>query len=452
MRLAPPSAREPRGSSLRAAVAVPAAAMAILAYGLGLFGLPPESGLVAPLSDLGSLAAAVVAAGAALAAARRQRCRQARWSWLLFAGALAGWAFGDGYWSWSEVVLGEAPDVPSWADVGYVAMALLAVGGAALHPIVRVRDVGRRLLLLDAAVVLSASLAVAWSVLLAPLFARLQTDPLIQVLVSVYPLGSLATTFVLVILLLRSARPRLTTALLVPGWTLVALADATYLVLAVERTYVSGHLIDVAWFAGAVLIGLAALLDDPGPALLPPDASVGHRWQFVAPSALAVAAIVVVWATASEGPGGWPAPEWLALGLTVLLLVVRAALGYRDVVLVHELFVEQAHEREAARAAREETARLQGVVLTGRELGELLSNDLTTALGWMDVLRQHPALPPELRAVAEDAATGLDRAVVHLQRLQRVSRVATRQTPIGPALDLERSAEPSLASAPDRPE
>jgi hypothetical protein len=148
----------------------------------------------------------------------------------------------------------------------------------------------------------------------------------------------------------------------------------------------------------------------------------------------------VVWLHGAGTDNGWPGFEQLALATAVSLLVVRMALGYRDAVLIHELYVQRAQEREASRLVEAEAARLQGVVLTGRELSHLLSNDLAMAVGGVDILRDDPALPRHLRAIADDAAIGLDRAAEHLRRLQHVNRVATRETPVGPALDLEQSS------------
>ena len=117
----------------------------------------------------------------------------------------------------------------------------------------------------------------------------------------------------------------------------------------------------------------------------------------------------------------------------------RIALGYRDALLIRELYAQRAREQEASHLAQQEAARLQGVVLTGRELSHLLSNDLAMAVGWIDYLREHPDLPPDLRDVVDDASVGLERAVEHLKRLQQVNRVAVRETPLGPALDLAQS-------------
>ena len=83
---------------------------------------------------------------------------------------------------------------------------------------------------------------------------------------------------------------------------------------------------------------------------------------------------------------------------------------------------------------------LAGVRLAAREMGHLLNNDLAPAVAQLELLRRRGDLPPQLRPILDDVAAGLDAAVRHVAIFQRVRRVATKETPVGPALDLERSA------------
>jgi PAS domain S-box-containing protein len=84
-------------------------------------------------------------------------------------------------------------------------------------------------------------------------------------------------------------------------------------------------------------------------------------------------------------------------------------------------------------------ARLEGVVLTAREIAHHLNNDLQGPTILLESLQNDPYLPPAVQALMHVGATGLASAVTHLQQLQRVVRVETRPTPLGPALDLARS-------------
>ena len=234
-----------------------------------------------------------IAAMLCLLAARRHQSRRARLSWLLLGLGLICWALGDGYWAWSEIMLGETLTVPSWADLGYSAMVVLVLVGTALTPIARPREISRGRLALDASIVLAAVGAMAWSIVLGPLFKRLETDPLIQAVTLIYPVGSLGSLLLLAILMMRSAETAVPTRLLAIGWALIASADVAYVVLAADDTYSTGNAADLFWFAGAVLIGLAATLDRPAPVRPAPEHDVGQRWQIVVPAVLLILARIV---------------------------------------------------------------------------------------------------------------------------------------------------------------
>jgi GAF domain-containing protein len=88
-----------------------------------------------------------------------------------------------------------------------------------------------------------------------------------------------------------------------------------------------------------------------------------------------------------------------------------------------------------------ERAQLQAVSLASRELDHRLNNDLALAVGTIDLLREHPALDRDLLLLVNDAAAGLQRVGEQLRRLQQLTRFQIRETPIGPALDLDRSAD-----------
>ncbi|HZO24657.1 MAG TPA: GAF domain-containing protein [Chloroflexota bacterium] len=100
-------------------------------------------------------------------------------------------------------------------------------------------------------------------------------------------------------------------------------------------------------------------------------------------------------------------------------------------------------EQEQLSATLAETAeargRLEGVTLAAREIVHLLSNDLAVAVGAIELMRLQADLTPNALIPLRQAETGLNAADHHLRSLQRVVRVRTKETPIGPALDLARS-------------
>jgi len=98
----------------------------------------------------------------------------------------------------------------------------------------------------------------------------------------------------------------------------------------------------------------------------------------------------------------------------------------------------QGVERQAAEAT------LRGVRLTAREVAHRLNNELTLGVGLLSLLRDRSDCPDDLRDLVDEAAAALGRATADIERLQQVARVETRDTPMGPSLDLERSSHPDV--------
>jgi CheY-like chemotaxis protein len=106
---------------------------------------------------------------------------------------------------------------------------------------------------------------------------------------------------------------------------------------------------------------------------------------------------------------------------------------------LERLLGEQATLTSALAEAAEARGRLAGVSLAAREMVHLLSNDLALAVGIVDLLQGRPGLPPDVVEMLAQAASGLSAADDHLRQFQNVVRVETKDTPVGPALDLARS-------------
>ena len=95
---------------------------------------------------------------------------------------------------------------------------------------------------------------------------------------------------------------------------------------------------------------------------------------------------------------------------------------------------------DALREARREQDRLEGIHLAAREVGHRLNNDLGVPIGVLDLLHTEPGTPAELRPLILEATAALARATEAISQLQRVARIETWETPVGPALDLYRSS------------
>ncbi len=100
---------------------------------------------------------------------------------------------------------------------------------------------------------------------------------------------------------------------------------------------------------------------------------------------------------------------------------------------------ERKRVEEAMLQAAQMEQRLVGVKLAVREVAHLLNNDLALAVGTLDLLQQDPELSAGTLESVQAALAALDAAAQHLVRFQRVVRVETQETPLGFALDVERS-------------
>ncbi len=105
--------------------------------------------------------------------------------------------------------------------------------------------------------------------------------------------------------------------------------------------------------------------------------------------------------------------------------------------------------REAEVARRVEAARLEGVLLTVRETAHQLNNALAEASGFTELALLQSDPTSRTHDLLHGASEGIESAISYVRNLQRVSRVATKPTPVGPSLDLERSVDDASTSIPN---
>jgi CheY-like chemotaxis protein len=89
--------------------------------------------------------------------------------------------------------------------------------------------------------------------------------------------------------------------------------------------------------------------------------------------------------------------------------------------------------------AAAEAARLEGIRLTAVHLADVINNRLAELVGFIELLRLSHALPSELVAMAEMARAAARAISDAIGELHGVTRVETRPTPVGAALDPARS-------------
>lgn len=122
-------------------------------------------------------------------------------------------------------------------------------------------------------------------------------------------------------------------------------------------------------------------------------------------------------------------------GETLYALGIVENLGERRSL---EASLERARDAEVAHLI--EQARLEGVLLTARVTADRLGNALSLTRGYTEIVLDQAELPDNAREMLRESLHGLQVAIDYLDELQRIVRVATRETPLGPMLDLKESA------------
>ena len=98
---------------------------------------------------------------------------------------------------------------------------------------------------------------------------------------------------------------------------------------------------------------------------------------------------------------------------------------------------DRRRDEEVLRQTRQREGRLEDVTLAARERAHILNNDLSVGVAALHMLQGRGRLAPGLDDLVRAAADALQ----HAGTLQRLARSETRDTPLGPVLDLERSID-----------
>lgn len=289
------------------------------------------------------IASALVPAAAAWACWLRARRspRELKLAWRLLGAATLSWALGQTYWAWFELSTGAPPEVPSPADIGYLALLpLAALGVTAL-----VRHTGRARVdprpLLDGAIVGSSFIFAAFALGLEGIVLdSLQTD--VALIVNLlYPFGDGVVLGVVLTRLSRAPpQARGVVALLATGFLMLAIADLWFLVVDAQGVYSTGGVLDAFWIMGFQLIGLAAMrpanleeaVDAPAQSR---TLSLVPIYPFLAATACAVYAELQV---------GYLSDTLFWTALTVILLVLARLIVmlFDNIALTQSLRSEQA--------------------------------------------------------------------------------------------------------------
>ncbi|HET9442290.1 MAG TPA: EAL domain-containing protein [Acidimicrobiales bacterium] len=336
------------------------------------------------------LLASIAATAACAAAAGRSR-GGARRGWTLFSLTAACWVMSQALALLREVLTGRllplpAPaDVPSALAIVLSVLGLLAFLGSALSSAARMRA------LLDGLLISSSLLFVSWAVVLDDLY-RATGDGPARVLALAYPMGDVVlATLVLVAIARVDRKARLPWTLLGAGLALFAMGHSVFAYLQLGRAETPASLQAVAWMAGCLLVGLAAVASDARTAPTSGEARAGGRFGIFVPYAplLLTAAVLV-----SQPRDRWLPPFLAANGAVILLLL----LGRQILAQLENL--ELAHGLESR--VRSRTAELDLQQRRFRSIAQNASDVLTVIDAAGTVRYQSPSVSRVLGYRPED--------------------------------------------------
>ncbi len=237
--------------------------LASIAYALilktGVFG----DRAVTIIDDLGEALAAAIGSAACLWASRRAAGKE-RLGWTLMSVSTGVWSAGELVWSYYEVWQQVTVPYPSLADAGFLGAVPFAVGGirsfwsdAARGTSVRWR------VWFDGIIVAIALTCTAWAFGLREVY---QSNSDTKLLDLAYPVTDILVGTVLILAIRRATHQQAgRMALLLAGVACYSVADSAFAYLNAHGSYASvGSVLNTGWFAGFLLIGLAATYPTAG--------------------------------------------------------------------------------------------------------------------------------------------------------------------------------------------
>jgi len=262
------------------AILIAAVALISLAYALNIRYLFFGQHAVTAIDDIGEAVAAAIASGACAWAASRARGKD-RLGWALMGISAGLWAAGEVVWSIYEVGLGVQVPYPSLADAGFLSAVPFAIAGIRAFWSDARGTSARWRIWFDGVIVALALTSTAWGFGLRSVWESNSTTKLLDL---AYPVGDILIGTVLILAIRRASHQQKgRMALLLAGVACYSIADSAFSYLTAQGAFGSvGSVLDTGWFAGFLLIALAAIYPDA-----PPKTAAGQApldlWQLALP-------------------------------------------------------------------------------------------------------------------------------------------------------------------------
>ena len=333
-------------------IAAAAAALVSVAYALVLHNLYFGDRAVTALDDIGEAVAAGLASAACAWAASRATGKD-RLGWALMSVSACLWAAGEVVWSIYEVGMQVAVPYPSLADAGFLAAVPFAVGGIrAFWGPPRGTSASWRIWF-DGVIVAIALVSTAWGFGLRTVWESGSTTLWLDL---AYPVSDIVIGTVLILAIRRATEQQKgRMALLLAGIACYSVADSAFAYLTAQGAFGAvGNVLDTGWFAGFLLIGLAAIYPQSAPRTAARQAPL-DLWQLALPWMTLLTAAAGDFYTAVSGHEG----SVFQISLTGILAVMLTA----NMIFERREFLEMLTQIEASHSTlnREFKTALAGI-------------------------------------------------------------------------------------------
>src|SRR5437879_11696040 len=263
-------------------VAAAAVVLISVAYAVNIRTAPFGEHAVTVIDDLGEAVAAAIASAACAWAASRAAGKD-RLGWALMSISAGLWAAGEVVWSYYEVGLGVQVPYPSLADAGFLSAVPFAIAGIRSFWSKPRGTSSRWRVWFDGVIVALALTSTAWGFGLRTVYesgAPWST----KVFDLAYPVCDILIGTVLILAIRRATEDQKgRMALLLAGVASYSIADSAFSYLTAQGAYGSvGSVLDTGWFAGFLLIGLAAIYPAAAPKPATEQAPL-DLWQLALP-------------------------------------------------------------------------------------------------------------------------------------------------------------------------
>ena len=235
---------------------------------------------VTAIDDIGEAVAAAIASAACAWAASRAQGRE-RVGWALMSVSTGLWSAGEVVWSINEVGSGVTP-YPSLADAGFLSAVPFAIAGirAFWSPAARGTSTHWRVWF-DGVIVAIALTSTAWAFGLRTVWESSSSTKLLDL---AYPVSDIVVGTVLILAIRRATQHQAgRMALLLAGVASYSIADSAFAYLSAQGSFDSvGHVLNTGWFAGFLLVALAAIYPVSAPKAATRQAAL-DLWQLALP-------------------------------------------------------------------------------------------------------------------------------------------------------------------------